>query len=144
MDRIPTFSTLSDTLNAFVRAAMEDGDGDDHAFWSFCSKELHRLQEAHGSQAANATGFETRMRHRAIANVCEALASSDGNDDMIADLRGAASIALERMRSAHGEGRAYLLAEFRLCILAADLEYEDFGLTRDVFLAYLEQCAQPA
>lgn len=141
MHPIPTFSTLSDTINAFVLVAMEDGD--DHMFWSYCSAELHRLQDVHGKLAANATSLEARLCHRNLANACESLASAEGNDEVLEDLLAAAASALERAKQAEGQDQARLFAEFRFCIVAADLEYEEFGLTREVFLAYLEQCVQP-
>lgn len=144
MNPIPTFPTLPDTLNALLRAAVEDGDGADHAFWSYCSSELHRLQTVHAKLADDAKSFETRMRHRSIAKMCESLASAGDDEDLLADLRASAVSALERAKKAQGEGKVFLLAEFRLCMMMADLDYEDFGLTRDVFLAYLEQCAEPA
>lgn len=144
MNPIPTFPTLPDTLNALLRATVEDGDGDDHAFWSYCSSELHRLQGVHCKLADDAKSFETRMRHRSIAKMCESLASAEDDEDLLADLRASAVSALERAKKAQGEGRAFLLAEFRLCMLAADLEYEEFVMTREVFIGHLDQCVQPA
>lgn|GEM_PF-5108816 len=144
MNPIPTFYTLPDILNAFIRAAVEHGAGDDHSLWTYYSSELHRLHDVYRKLADGAKSFETTLRYRTIANICETLVSVDGNKEMTDDLRACAASAIARIKDAHGEGRAYLLGEFRFCMLAVDADYEDFGLTRDVFLAYLEQCVQPA
>lgn len=141
MFTIPTYSTLSDVLNAFVRAAAEDGAGDDEAFWSRCSSELHRLHGVHAEAADKAESFENRLRQRAVAELCERLASASDDEQLVADLRAAASSALERAKRTHGQGSAYALGEFRLCMLLADASYEDFGITRVVFLKYLDECA---
>lgn len=144
MSPIPTYSTLPDVLNAFVRAAAVNGAGDDEAFWSWCSSELSRLHGVHAKAADDAESFENRLRQRAIADLCERLASASDDEPLVSDLRAIASSALQRAKRMHGQGRAYALGEFRLCMLLSDTLYEDFGITRDVFLAFLEQCAEPA
>lgn len=143
MFTIPTYSTLSDILNAFVRAAAEDGAGDDEAFWSRCNSELSRLHGVHAKAADAAESFENRLRQRSISELCERLASASDDEQLVADLRAAALFALERAKRAHGQGSAYALGEFRLCMLLADASYEDFGITRAVFLKHLEECAEP-
>lgn len=144
MFSIPTYSTLPDVLNAFVRAAVENGAGDDEAFWSRCSSEFGRLHGVYEEAADSATSFEDRLRQRSMSELCERLASASDDEGLVPDLRAVASAVLERAKKVQGEGREYLLQEFRLSMLLAHASYEDFGLTREVFLAHLEQCAQPA
>ena len=136
---IPRSKSFPDVWNALVLQAMretwheDNHDNDD--FWNYCCEQLQNAGAWHARRAAEAIGFARKMRHAETARLCEHVAhpDADGVDELFATAQG----TLAKARDVHGQGRAFLLAETRLCLLLGDIDLARVGLTHGEYLELL-------
>lgn len=119
-----------DIWHGLVQMMASESGEDPEGFRRHCYGELRRIAAEHArsvSAPPKSVGLANRARHADIARNCALLVSPD--DAMRALLLETARATLQQSRELGREGRAFWLAEMKLCLLLGRYGLEEVGLT---------------